>query len=331
MTRNRNGLIQLLAAASLAAAPLLAEDIEAWKPVFKDAPVPEDQVKKVADALPEKPIVKPKATRKVLVFSATSGFRHKSIPVGNLALECMGESTGAYEATVSNDPAHFEPKALKQFDAVIMLSPTQDFFMPNRKARKQFTDEQWKALQDRHNRLVDNLIDYVEQGGGLVGIHAATDACYKHKAYGDAMGGYFAGHPWCAGHNVTIVVEDPTHAVIKPVFEGMSDFRIQDEIYQFKDEPYSRERLRVLLHLDPARSDPPRGKPRRTDNDYAVCWVQSVGKGRVFYSSLGHNSHIYWNPLMLKHYLAGIQFAMGDLDADTTPSAKLKMPHVAKP
>ena len=104
---------------------------------------------------------------------------------------------------------------------------------------------------------------------------------------------------------------------------GIKDFQIQEEIYQFREEPYSRERLRILLHLDRERSDPvDADKIMRTDDDFAVAWVRKAGKGKVFYTSIGHNNHIYSNPLMLKHYLAGIQFAMGDLKADTTPSAK---------
>jgi type 1 glutamine amidotransferase len=106
------------------------------------------------------------------------------------------------------------------------------------------------------------------------------------------------------------------------VFDGVDDFRLVEEIYQFKEEPYSRENLRILLHLDPDRSDKVEGMNRK-DNDYPVAWVQKVGEGRVFYTSIGHNEHIYANPLMLKHYLAGIQFAVGDLQADTTPSAQL--------
>ena len=137
------------------------------------------------------------------------------------------------------------------------------------------------------------------------------------------MGAYFWGHPWTAKTNVTIVVEDPEHEIIKPVFQGISDFRLQEEIYQFKEEPYSRKRLRILLHLDPERSDPvDPAKVKRTDGDFAVAWVKDAGKGKVFYTSIGHNNHIFYNPLMLKHYLAGIQFAMGDLKADTIPSAK---------
>ena len=153
-----------------------------------------------------------------------------------------------------------------------------------------------------------------------MGIHSATDACYKHSGYGETIGGYFNGHPWCAGHNVTIVVEDPEHATMKPVFGDMKDFSFKEEIYQFKEEPYSREKLRVLLHLDPERSEKVKGM-KREDGDYPVAWVQKAGEGRVFYTSIGHNPHMFWNPLMLKHYLAGIQFATGDLPADTTPSA----------
>lgn len=313
----------LLTAASLTAAVDFA-------PIFNDNPVDAASIAKIEEALPSTPIVQPKAKRRILVVSSTAGFRHASIPTGKVAIEKLGEATGAYETVLSDDPANFEPDVLKTFDTVLLLNTTQDFFMPNaKKQRQDYSDSEWAELKERHNRLIDNLIDYVEQGGGLAGIHAATDTCYEHERYGEAIGAYFAGHPWTAKMNVTIVVEDGEHEVIKPVFEGMSDFRIVDEIYQFQDEPYSRDRLRVLLHLDPQRSDEPKRKPRREDGDYAVCWVQQVGKGRVFYSGLGHNHHIYWNPLMLKHYLAGLQFTCGDLEADTTPSAKLSMPNVS--
>lgn len=300
----------------------------AWKPTFDDKPVTAGQSRQIGQALPDAPLAEPKTKRRLLLFSATAGYRHNSIPVGKEALSRMGEITGAYDAVVSDDPANFEKDALQGFDAVLLLSPTQDFFMPQHKKKGDFSDEEWDWLQRRHNRLVGNLVEFVAQGGGLVGIHAATDSCYGAKDYGMAIGGFFDGHPWMANQNVTIVVEDAGHELIQPVFEGMKDFQIRDEIYQFKPEPYSRERLRVLLHLDPNRSDKPIGKTKRDDGDYPVCWVQKFGEGRVFYSSLGHNDHIYWNPLMLKHYLAGIQFACGDLDADATPSAQLMLSHL---
>lgn len=316
---------KLLSVLLICAAPLVsAADIN-WKPDFKSDPLPENTLASIQAALPSKPIATPKTKRKVLVYSATSGYRHGSIPVGKVALDKLGLATNAYTAVVSDDPDNFTPQALKQFDSVILLNSTGDFFMPvsfkKNSQRDQFTDEQWAALQTRHISLVDNLIDYVKNGGGLVGIHAATDACYSHKEYGETMGGFFTSHPWTSTMNVTVNVEDSDNGVIAPVFKDMKSFSLKDEIYQFKDIPYSREKLRVLLTLDPSKSDKPKHKPKREDNDYAISWIQEVGKGRVFYTSLGHRDDIYFNPLMLNHYLAGIQYAMGDIEADATPSA----------
>ena len=62
---------------------------------------------------------------------------------------------------------------------------------------------------------------------------------------------------------------------------------------------------------------------KRADNDYAVSWVRSFGKGRVFYCSLGHDHPVFWDPAVVQHYLDGVQFALGDLPADTIPSAAL--------
>ncbi|HAV13995.1 MAG TPA: ThuA domain-containing protein [Opitutae bacterium] len=293
-----------------------------WLPTFDDKPVAPSQIKAIEDALPHEAIVAPEVSRRILVFSATAGYRHGSIPSGRLAIEKMGISSGAYVAVVSDDFKHFEKEALSEFDAVVLNNTSRDFFMPHRKQRKEFEGKEWRWLQERNDRLVDNLVEFVENGGGLVGIHAASDACYDHPDFGAVIGGFFDGHPWRSRNNVTLVVEDPEHAINKPVFEAMKDFQIQEEIYQFRSEPYSREKLRILLHLDPKRSDAVEGM-KREDNDYPVAWVQSVGKGRVFYTSLGHNDHIFANPLLLKHFLAGIQFAAGDLDADTTPSAQL--------
>ncbi|MBB6430410.1 ThuA domain-containing protein [Algisphaera agarilytica] len=326
--------VMLLCTALLLPATAGAEDFD-WMPTYpEDKPVPADHAKNIDGAMPTEAIVAPLQPRKILVYSATAGFRHGSIPTGIYALTRMGETTGAFETVASNDPANFEPDALRQFDTVVLLNSSGNIFMPRDNhwvtIRDQFTDEQWNWLKQRNDRLVDNLIDYVEAGGGLVGIHAASDACYGHHEFGQAIGGQFWGHPWTANMNVTIVVEDPEHAINKPVFDGIDDFRIKEEIYQFSEKHYSRDRLRILLNLDPERSDEPKHAPKRTDGDFAVAWVQKVGDGRVFYTSLGHRHDIYWNPLLLKHYLAGIQFATGDLPADTTPSNKVDLPNLSR-
>ena len=76
----------------------------------------------------------------------------------------------------------------------------------------------------------------------------------------------------------------------------------------------------MLLSLDTARTDMQKPEIKRTDGDFALSWIRDYGQGGVFYSARGHQQDVYWRPTILKHYLAGIQFALGDLEADATPS-----------
>ena len=155
--------------------------------------------------------------------------------------------------------------------------------------------------------LKQSLMDFVKQGKGVIGIHAATDNFYDWPEAAEMMGGLFNGHPW--HEKVSVKVEKPKHPVCE-AFNGQT-FEVVDEIYQFK-APYSRDKLEVLLSLDMSKTSPKGG---RQDGDYAVSWVRPFGKGRVFYCSLGHDHEIFWNSMVLKHYLDGIQYAMGDLKA----------------
>ncbi|OVE76307.1 glycosyl hydrolase, partial [bacterium E08(2017)] len=98
-------------------------------------------------------------------------------------------------------------------------------------------------------------------------------------------------------------------------------FKIKDEIYQITG-PYSRNTHRVLLSLDLSDPITAQRKGKREDNDYPISWVKMHGAGRVFYSGFGHNNEIFWNPAILQHFLDGIQWALGDLEADATPSSK---------
>ena len=101
-----------------------------------------------------------------------------------------------------------------------------------------------------------------------------------------------------------------------------SEFTVHDEIYQVKG-PYSRETHRVLLSLDLEKSGEPNSDEiHRTDGDFAPAWIKPYGDGRVFYCGLGHDHDLFWNPVILRFLLDGIQFATGDLEADMTPSAR---------
>ncbi len=158
-----------------------------------------------------------------------------------------------------------------------------------------------------------SILEFVREGKGVAGIHAATAAFGGWPEYLEMIGGVYAGH---IEEDVTIRLDDPGHPV-NAAFDG-KPFAIRDEVYIFGG-PFSRKGVRVLASLDLERMKDP-GK--RADKDYAVSWVRAYGKGRVFYTTLGHAPETYWNPVFLRHLLAGVQFAIGDLPGETAPGSE---------
>lgn len=273
--------------------------------VRRPAPVTPAQRELIEREVPRTAPATPRKPRKLLVMDLNVGRGgHPSIPHANLAIERMGQLTGAYEAVFSNDLSMFLPGNLKQFDAVYLNNTIGDLF-PTPEARQSFAA-------------------FLAGGGGLAGNHAATVTSVKWEEFGEMLGARGASHR-AGDEKVTIRVEDPASPLNAP-FGGKS-FVIAEEIFRFQD-PYSREKVRVLLGLDVANTDMNQGKCAgvcvREDGDYAISWIRSWGRGRVFYTGLGHNPSVFWDPVLLRHFLAGIQFALGDLDADTTPSANLR-------
>lgn len=173
-----------------------------------------------------------------------------------------------------------------------------------------------------------SLMDFVSSGGGLLGIHGTSVAFTRWTEggkedwpeFGLMLGARGANHR-TSDERVFIKLDDPDHPINR-VFGGKG-FEFRDEFFRFH-EPYSRERVRVLLSIDTHKTDLNQGKyagkAERADNDYALAWVRSQGKGRVFYSTIGHNPYVFWDKPMLEFYLAAIQFALGDLPAPTEPS-----------
>lgn len=266
--------------------------------------------KKIAEAVeqvPEDAAAKPAGKRKVLLYSHCNGFNHRgAIAAAKVAFPLLGKRTGAFEVVVSDDLDHFEADNLAEFDAVILSNTTGELFMPKKGG------EGAEEAKKRGERLRENFMKFVKSGKGVMGIHAATDCSYKWEEYGEMMGGYFTGHPW--NMNVGIKIDDPKSPINK-AFDG-EGFMIKDEIYQFARGVYDRSKQRVLLSLD-MEETPNKGK--REDQDYGISWIKSHGKGRVFYCALGHHQGIFMEPKVLQHYLAGLQYAIGDLKADATP------------
>jgi type 1 glutamine amidotransferase len=139
------------------------------------------------------------------------------------------------------------------------------------------------------------------------------------------IGGYFKWH-WLDPTHIDYKIDDPKSPLTK-MFVNAMPFSLDDETYTFSvnADSYSRANLHVLTSIDFAKmSGTEKAKQDfpREDDDYGLSWIRREGKGRVFYEAHGHNEKIYSIKVMLEHIAAGIQYAMGDLAADDSPSQK---------
>lgn len=245
--------------------------------------------------------VPPAREARILVVGQTNGFEHDSVPDAMATIWRMGHETKLWDATLRTDTENLTKKDLKKgnfknlnyFDALIFASTTGELTL---------TDDQ-KA---------DMMSFIKEDGKGFVGIHAALDTNYKWPEYGEMIGGWFDQHPWMT-FEAPIVLEDPNFPAVRHFPHA---FVKRDEIYQPMN--WSRDKVNVLLSLDPNKlnySNNPR--IHRTDHDFAVAWSKMYGKGRVFYSTLGHTKEAWDDPDITKMYFEAIKWVLGMTEGST--------------
>jgi len=260
--------------------------------------------KAIDDAAPRKAIVTPKKPRKLLVTDIQMYSGHATIPHGNLMIELMGKYTGAFTPVFSNDLDLLKYPKIKEFDAIWL----------NNVCGMVYNDPEVR----------EGILRFVREGGGIGGHHAVTFSNNNWPEFTEMMGG------WAGAHHTekqVIKVDDPNSPLTKSFPSG--SFPHTDEFYHFPMySPYSREKQHILLSLDVEKSDMATSgrfcaECTRTDQDYGLAWIRTYGKGRTYFTPLGHTTDFYTNPMWTQHILAAIQYILGDLDADATPSAKL--------
>ena len=263
-----------------------------------------DERQKIDAAVPRQALVKPRQARKLLIIDVcpAGGFYHTTIAHGNLMLQLIAKYTGAYEPIFDNNLENLKYPHIRQYDAVFLNSVVGPVF----------SDPE----------VLDGLIRYVREGGGVAGLHGVTFASQDVREFGELMGAQEGPHQY-NGEPGTLKIDDPDSPLTKHF--GGKGFSMMDEFYHFPPTgPYTREKLHVLLSVDAERTDLRKWEHIRPDRDYGMAWIKREGKGRVFNSVLGHRPEFYMMPDLVKLMLGGIQFVLGDLEADTTPSAKLK-------
>jgi uncharacterized protein len=238
--------------------------------------------------------------KRLLAIGASKGFQHDSISQALGTLWKLGQDTGLWDTYIRTDTQLITKKKLTvnarnidYFDAVFFYTTGE----------LDLDDEQKAAL-----------LSFVrDDGKGFLGGHSAPDCLYKWPEYGEMLGGYFDQHPWMT-FPAPIIVEDRESPMTRHFPPALT---INDEIYQIKD--YSRDKVRVLMRLDPEKINLKLRNVHRTDGDFAVAWMRNYGKGRVFYCGLGHPEATWDRPDIQKMYTEAIKWAMGMITADATP------------
>jgi len=256
-------------------------------------------------AAPRQAIATPKKPRKLLVTDVQMYSGHSTIPHGNLMLELMAKYTGAFQPTFSNDPDLLKYPKIKEFDAVFFNNVC--------------------GMTHNDPEVREGLLRYIREGGGIGGNHGVTYANNNWPEFAEMMGG------WSGAHHVEkqmLKIDDPSNPLMKPF--GTESFEHTDEFYIFPPySPYSREKSRVLMSIDVEKSDRATAgrlcaQCTRPDQDYGVAWVKTYGKGRTYFTPLGHTEIMYTDKRWTQHLLAAIQYILGDLDVDTAPNPKVR-------
>jgi len=258
-----------------------------------------------AKAQPPAVKMPPGRMAQVLVISQTKGFEHDSIPDAMSNIWRMGHDTKLWEATLRTDTELITKKDIKErnvknlnyFDALIFASTTGELDL---------TDDQ-----------KSDMMSFIKDDGkGFVGIHAAADTNYKWPEYGEMVGGWFDQHPWFT-FEAPIINEQPNFPAVR---HFPHEFVKRDEIYQIKD--WSRDKVNVLLSLDASKLDYNNPRVHRQDHDFAVAWSKMYGKGRVFYSTLGHTKESWDDPDIQKMYFEAIKWVLGMTEGSTASHPK---------
>lgn len=256
-------------------------------------------------SLPSPPHAKTIYLKHVLVIGQTKGWEHDSVSASMVAIYTMGKESGLWDTTLRTDTELLTKKDLQRngknlnyFDLVVFASTSGELDMD--------------ASQKQ------DLMSFIkEDGKGFVGVHAALDTNYNWPEYGEMIGGWFDEHPWRT-FNASIINEDPDFPAVRHFPKAFVKY---DEIYQPKE--WSRSKVNVLLSLDSSKLNYT-NNPRihRTDHDFPVAWSKLYGKGRVFYSTLGHSEESWEDPDIRKMYFEAIKWSLGMTEGSTLSHAR---------
>jgi type 1 glutamine amidotransferase len=220
---------------------------------------------------------------RILVVTHTTGYRHSSIGVAEQTLEELAAESGAFEVAFARNESdvreRLTPGALEGFAGVVFANTSGDLGIPDLSA----------------------FLGWIADGHAFVGVHGASDTYHGAPDYLAMLGAEFKTHG--AQCEVDAKVEDASHAAVAHL---APTYRVFDEIYELTDDP--RPRAQILLSVD---HHPPDGHPEAgSPGDFPLSWVKSHGRGRVFYTALGHREEIWQDARFRQHLLGAIRWSL---------------------
>ena len=244
------------------------------------------------------------APKKILVITQSRGFTHgvvrrpskDQLCLVEKTLEKIGKESGVFTTVNSQDAIKSITRGnLKQFDGIFFY--TTGVLLPAGDPR-------------------EALMDFIKSGKGFVGAHSAGDTFHGNggfPSYVKMINGSFAGHPWGSGSTNGFTNHEPTHPTVAMLGK---EFQWKDEIYQYNN--FDPKAVRVLFSLNMAKSRP------QMPYHVPVCWVRSFGKGRVFFTNLGHNGSTWNNPKYHQHLVEGFKWSLGLTEGPSKPNPEVQ-------
>ncbi len=224
---------------------------------------------------------------KVLVFYKTAGYKHGSIPSGIAAIQKLG-AENKFDVDTTTDVTKFTKENLKQYATIVFMSPTG------------------KVFKDSVNR--EALKNYINNGGGFLGVHSATDFEYDWAWYGKLVGGYFLGHPRKNVQEAVLNVVDTKNVSTKTL---PTTWKRTDEYYSFRPGSNPAD-LKVLITLDESTLGYATNEDRlKMGANHPIAWYHDYDGGRAFYTAIGHTNETFSDPLVLDHLRGALQYTMG--------------------
>ncbi|MEI6245926.1 MAG: ThuA domain-containing protein [Acidobacteriota bacterium] len=243
------------------------------------------------------------------------GYQHDSITHAMATIERLGRESGLYDTWIRTDSQPITKTPI-EFKTGTGIATGEQFLAHNLTFYDAIFFFGVREIELTAQQKADLLSFVKDDGKGFVVAHSAATAFFSWPEFGEMLGGRFDEHPWG--------ITDATVAVDDPKFPAMQKFparvQLNDEFYQIKD--FSRDKLRVLAHLDTSTLDMTKPLVHRTDGDFPAAWAKTYGKGRVFYSILGHSTDSWDDPIIQQMYFQAMRWSLKLVDGDTTPLPK---------